>query len=307
VSSLRHYFAHVQTNLESKTEANKELEKEVKECKEEIQRLRTWASSRTGQVAPSMDTLRRETDIANQVPSPVGNAGKLYSEAVRAEGGREKRYKLKITSRTNHSGDAIKNIIKTSVNPTSMKVGICALKSLWDGRVIMETKSKEELELLYTNINDKCSQLLEANIQKPRNPKLVIYNILEEISAENAEEIITTQNPELMLNAGEVQPKFTYRGKRNIKNLVIEVGPQTRQKIFNTKLKIGWHICNMRDYVVVNRCFKCSRFNHRASNCRGEETCPLCMGGHTKPAQRHQATTNALILLTSTSTTVTQR
>jgi hypothetical protein len=44
---------------------------------------------------------------------------------------RGKRYKLMITSRTNHSGDAIKNITKTSVNPTSMKVGICAIKSLW--------------------------------------------------------------------------------------------------------------------------------------------------------------------------------
>jgi hypothetical protein len=89
---------------------------EVKESKAEIQKLRTWASSRTGQVAPSMDTVRRETDIANQVPAPVGNVGKLYSEAVRAEGRRGKRYKLMITTRTNHSEDAIKNIIKTSVN-----------------------------------------------------------------------------------------------------------------------------------------------------------------------------------------------
>ena len=86
-----------------------------------------------------MDTVRRETDIANLVPAPVGNAGKLYSEAVRAEGRREKRYQLIITSRTNHSGDAIKNIIKTNVNPTSMKVGIRALKSLRDGRVIILT------------------------------------------------------------------------------------------------------------------------------------------------------------------------
>jgi len=71
------------------------------------------------------------------------------------------------------------NIIKTSVNITSMKVGICALKSLRDGRIIVETKSKEDLEILYTNINDKCRQLLEANKQIPRNPKLVIYNIPE--------------------------------------------------------------------------------------------------------------------------------
>jgi hypothetical protein len=63
-----------------------------------------------------------------------------------------------------------------------MKVGICALKSLRDGRVLMETKSKEEIELLHAGINEKCSQPLEVNVQKPRNPKLVIYNILEEVT-----------------------------------------------------------------------------------------------------------------------------
>jgi hypothetical protein len=60
----------------------------------------------------------------------------------------------------------------------------------------------------------------------------VIYNIPEEVHEENEEEV--TQNPELVLNAGKLEPKFTYRGKRNIKNLAIKVGPQTRQEIFNT-------------------------------------------------------------------------
>lgn len=143
------------------------------------------------------------------MPASAGRGGKLFSEAVRTEGRREKRYRLMITSRTNHSGDAIKNIIKTSVNTTSMQVGICALKSLKNGRVIMETKSKEDIEMLCTNINDKCSQLLQANVQKPRNPRIVIYNIPEEVNVENPEEIITTQKPELMLNAGEVMAKFT--------------------------------------------------------------------------------------------------
>jgi len=39
---------------------------------------------------------------------------------------------------------------------------ICALR---DGRVIMETKSKEGIELLCININEKCSQLLESNTE----------------------------------------------------------------------------------------------------------------------------------------------
>jgi len=45
-----------------------------------------------------------------------------------------------------------------------MKLDTCVLKSLKDGRFIIVTMSKEDKELLCTNINDKCSQLLEANI-----------------------------------------------------------------------------------------------------------------------------------------------
>jgi hypothetical protein len=38
-----------------------------------------------------------------------------------------------VKSKTNHSVETIKNIIKTSIKPTSMKVGICAFRSLQDG------------------------------------------------------------------------------------------------------------------------------------------------------------------------------
>jgi hypothetical protein len=62
--------------------------------------------------------------------------------------------------------------------------------------------------------------------------------------------------------------------------MVIEVGSATRKKLVHIKLKIGWLICNVDDYLVAKRCFTCSRFNHRYQECRGEETCPLCAGGH---------------------------
>jgi hypothetical protein len=128
-----------------------------------------------------------------------------------------------------------------------LRVGISALKTLRNGRVILETQSVDEIELPCSNINKTCRQLLETKIQKPRNPKVVIYNIPEEVDMENEEGIITAHQSELMLSAGEVVPKFAYRGKRNAMNMVIEVGPQKRQKIINTNLKVGWHICNTRD------------------------------------------------------------
>jgi len=56
----------------------------------------------------------------------------------------------------------------------------------------------------------------------------------------------------------------------------MEVEAQTGKLLLQQKFKRGWLICKIEDYLVANRCFKCSRVNHRFRECRGEETYPLC-------------------------------
>jgi len=72
----------------------------------------------------------------------------------------------------------------------------------------------------------------------------------------------------------------SYTTKCRQTKTVIEVGPETRTKLQQKKLKIGWQICNAEDYLVAMRCFKCRRFNRRHKDCKGKETCPLCIEGH---------------------------
>ena len=45
--------------------------------------------------------------------------------------------------------------MKSKINPTDIKVGISTLKTLRDGRVQIETGSKEEIDTLQKDINDK--------------------------------------------------------------------------------------------------------------------------------------------------------
>jgi len=108
----------------------------------------------------------------------------------------------------------------------------------------------------------------------------VIYNVPQDINVENLEESILTQNPELGLIQGDIVSKFSYRSKRGLINMVTEVCSGTRKKLLRTKLKLGWLICSTDDCLLARRSFKCSRFNHRHEDCRGDETCPLCAGGH---------------------------
>jgi hypothetical protein len=93
----------------------------------------------------------------------------------------------------------------------------------------------------------------------------------------------------------DVATRFKFRTRRGELNMVVEFGPETRKKLLQTKLKMGWLICSVGDYLVSERCFKCRKYNHGHQECKGEETCPLCAGGHSlkdckTPSNQHNCT-----------------
>jgi hypothetical protein len=174
----------------------------------------------------------------------------------------------------------IKTVLRENVNPTEMMVGIKSLKSLTDGRVLIETGSLNELNMLSSTISIRCGEDLEVTVPRLWKPRMIIYNLPQEITADNLEDTLLSQNLELGMGKGDIVTKFKYKTKRGQINMVVEVGSETRKKLLGKKLKLGWLMCGVADYLVAKRCFKCSRFNHRQQDCRGEETCPLCAGGH---------------------------
>jgi len=234
-------------------------------------------------------TREQVSQTANRVAASGGERTKLYSQVLGGDN-KQKSFKITITNKDNQTAETTKGLLKSNINPTEIKVGVNSMRTLKDGRVLIVTRSKEEAETLTRNIRDKCGEKLEAKVHKPRDPRLKILNIPEEITVENIEETLLAQNPDLGLKKGEINPKFTYTTKRHVRNLVIEVSSQTRRKLMNNKAKLGWLVCNIEDYLVATRCFKCSRFSHRSRDCKGIETCPLCAGNHTLKECKSQPT-----------------
>jgi len=103
-------------------------------------------------------------------------------------------------------------------------VGINTFKTLNSGRVLIETNSKEVVEALEKEIQAKCGGDLEINIHTLRKRRLILLNILEDISTTNAEDSILMQNPDLNLRKGEIVAKFSYVMKKMNCNLAVEVG-----------------------------------------------------------------------------------
>ena len=280
VSTLRNIFHALRKDIVDKSAQNKELQTEVNEAMRELQVYRDTRT--TTPVAPSVDRMRTPEIHTSDTQHPSsGREIKSYSDIV-AGWENNKKFIITVRSKGNHTPETIKKLIKTKINPTEIKVGVSTFKALKDGRILIEVGSEEEIDRIRTSITEKCGKELEAKAQELRNPRLVIYNIPEDITLDNATQTIREQNSELQLEESNITAKFIYRTKKNTRNLVIEVNSHTRKKIMNTRTKIGWVICNIDDYIHVNRCFKCSRYNHRLVDCRGAETCPLCTGRQTK-------------------------
>jgi len=115
-------------------------------------------------------------------------------------------------------------------------VGINTFKTLNSGRVLIETNSKEEVEALEKENQAKCGGDLEINIHTLRKPRLILLNILEDISTINIEDSILMQNPNLNLRNGEIVAKFSYVTKNMNRNLAVEVGADTRKILLHRKI-----------------------------------------------------------------------
>jgi hypothetical protein len=98
-------------------------------------------------------------------------------------------------------------------------VGINNFKALRNGKILIETNTKEEMETLGKDINTKCGDKLETHIHKLRNPGLAVFNIPDDINTDNFEDALMAQNPDVNLAKGDIKAKFTYETKKHTRNL----------------------------------------------------------------------------------------
>jgi len=97
------------------------------------------------------------------------------------------------------------------------------------------------------SITDKLGDKIEMHIQKPRKTRMKIFNIPAETSTDYTEDNLMAQNREIGVGRGEIIPKFTLETKKHTSNIVIEVSAQTRKKLIDNKVKIGWINCSIED------------------------------------------------------------
>jgi hypothetical protein len=204
VSTLRKEFSQLKIQLENVNNENKKLTVQVTNLTEGETTRRDSHSAR--QVATSLDHRQQLAGgVVRQVLPSEGGGRKLYAEVVKKQD-ENKRYRLTLKAKDETiTPEQIKVQLKMNINPTDIKVGIKAVKTFRERGILIETGSEEERNTLSKEISNKLGEQLEVINHKLRKPRLIIYNVSEEITTENVVEIIKAQNPEILTNGEDME------------------------------------------------------------------------------------------------------
>jgi hypothetical protein len=226
VSDLRKEFAKLRSEVENKNKQIIGWEQKAEEANSMLKALQCGASANgrgdKDTTSVGLQVTTKDSDW-NVTPSG-GKTRKRYSDVLADRQGTvsydHKMYKLFVKSKHNQSAEYSRTLLKQKVNPTHMKVGVSALKTLKNGQLLIESETKSELEEICKKIN-VCGEELESHMQTLRKPRIIMFNVPEDITTEHAVQAIVLQNSELSLNENEIKSKFVFEDKKKHKNLVI--------------------------------------------------------------------------------------
>jgi hypothetical protein len=93
-----------------------------------------------------------------------------------------KMYRLFVKSKNSQSVEYTRTLLKSKVNPTQMKVGISALKTLKNSQLLIESEKKSELTEVCKKINEVCGEELESYMPTLKNPRIIVFNVPEDVT-----------------------------------------------------------------------------------------------------------------------------
>lgn len=261
-------------------------------------KLEARAAKTTNERIDAMDTtlnsvVRAIKELSKaQKPQPLSSyAEKLKSNVVPSweEAKNMKRHVITIFPQENSAiadSNETKQTIISNVAPSKEKLKIINVRKINNKGVLIETKTEEDLKRVLENAKLKAAGL-KAGLPAKIKPRILIKNVPSNMEEKEIASAVRHQNLE-QYPKDKLQEHFKLSFKtgpkdRETVNWVAEVSPEARKKIMKeSRIYIGWHACNVQDFLAVTRCYKCQSFGHIAKHCKATvDTCGHCTeNGH---------------------------
>jgi uncharacterized phage infection (PIP) family protein YhgE len=197
VSKIREEVAKLKCEVDDKNRLIGELKKKAVEANTVLNTLQAAEGSSGGKDngAPSFGWKVNSKGSGSDWQVAAGRTRRSYRDVSANRQGtvpseKRKRYKLLVKSKSNQSVEYTRTLLKSKVDPTQLQVGISALKTLKNGQILMESDNKRDLEEVNKRITEACGEELEGYIPTLKNPRLIVFNVPEDITLETVAQAI---------------------------------------------------------------------------------------------------------------------
>lgn len=190
------------------------------------------------------------------------------------------------------SSEKTKRDIKSKIDVSKLGVGITKMKKVNKGAVVVGCENKIQAEMLKEKVTNDLGEEYVIQAPKKRRLKIRIFDVDRE-DVENEQEFWQKIEEQNGFRKDSIRGKIVHKSMKGgfqRATVIMEVDDETHEKLLKEeKVKIGWNICKVQDYIGILRCFKCCGYYHFAKDCKREETCGKCMGKHaTKDCKSEQ-------------------
>lgn len=265
---------------------------------EEMDRVRTEIQTLKEAELESLvsSTIKREmkkvTDALPMLGAGVQEAGKKKSYSEAASKKQEAVIIIKpLEENANNNSEDTKRDIKNKIDVAKLGVGITKLKKVTRGAVVVGCEDERQADKLKEKVTKDLGEKYIVQAPMKKKLKIKIYDVGREDSENEQDfwEKIEEQNGfRKDSTVGKIIHKST--NERTKKTTIIaEVNDEIYEKLLELgKVKIGWKICKVQEYIGILRCYKCCGYYHFAKDCNKKETCGNCAGQHVTKECRGQ-------------------
>lgn len=171
------------------------------------------------------------------------------------------------------------------IKPKEDNLQVRSMRMVGRGGVLVEAASGGDAGRL---IENRALRESGFTVERPKTvlPKIMIYDVPNDISEEDAKECIVAQNLNKRPEVDAVQRGFKIVKKmavkdRKVEHWVVECTPEVRDWLTSeARIYVDWSSCRVKDFLSITRCYNCQGYGHPSRYCKGKRTCAHCSGDH---------------------------
>jgi len=157
------------------------------------------------------------------------------------------------------------------------------MKKVTKGAVVIGCENKDQAEILRNKVANDMGEKYIIQAPKKKKLKIKIFDVDKEDCEQDQEfwKRIEEQNGFTRNTLlGQIVHKSLI-GKSQRMMIIPEVDVKTHDVMLKEgRVKIELNICRVINYIGILRCYKCRGYYHFTRDCKKEEICGQCAGGH---------------------------